>query len=575
MLENAGIPLVDGLGTRQRCPRFLSRRVRRRAETASNFIDGMRAVVPFKWLRVISVVGLTTLTTLASSRLSNGQDGAAEPVVGAVRITGVADVQADAVSSLVFLKSGDVFTGEALEKSVEEILQYYVERGRFLARVTVEEIDQIDEDTEGGQPTYDSAPRLEVTLRVEAGPVVPLKRIDLVGGSRTAPTLVARVAGLQVGETLPEFNPVAIQRSLISAGLFEDVGEPELLVESDSGAVLRIPVVEGDPGSFDLVLGYLPPQDGTGEGSIIGNGHLQLRNMFGGGRTLAVRLNRLPGHASSIDARASTPFLIGLPLGASVDFHGLEQDSTYGKQDYGGEFRYYAASGMDVFGNFSREITSPGRAGLRLGLTGRQTIPDADAWFLGVGATVRRVDRASNPTRGMFFEMNLESGRKERSERVVVDADTSRRSTVLDQKRLRAAARVFLPTFQRQVLVFGADAGLLISAEYDRSDLFRFGGATTLRGYDEDRFIGRAVGRGLAEYRLLIDRVSYAYAFFDLGYVERPVLPDLDPESSFHPGYGIGIQFRTAVGLVNVSAAVNPESGPTDARIHAGLSFGL
>jgi outer membrane translocation and assembly module TamA len=109
-----------------------------------------------------------------------------------------------------------------------------------------------------------------------------------------------------------------------------------------------------------------------------------------------------------------------------------------------------------------------------------------------------------------------------------------------------------------------------------RSDLFRFGGATSLRGYDEDRFLGRVVGRALIEYRFLMDRESFAYAFVDVGFVDRPETPDLtSSESGLHPGYGLGIQFRTAVGLVNVSAALNPESGPTDARIHAGLSFGL
>ena len=202
-------------------------------------------------------------------------------------------------------------------------------------------------------------------------------------------------------------------------------------------------------------------------------------------------------------------------------------------------------------------------------------VPSADAWFLGLGASVRRTDRLRNPTRGIFVVMNLETGRKERSERRVIDADTTRGTTLIEQQRLRAEARAYVPTFERQVLVFGGSAGLLVSSDYDRSDLFRFGGATTLRGYDEDRFEGRIVARGLVEYRLLIDRTSFAYAFFDLGFVDRPETPDLPASAALHPGYGIGLQFETAVGLVNVSAALNPENGPTDARIHAGLSFGL
>ena len=123
------------------------------------------------------------------------------------------------------------------------------------------------------------------------------------------------------------------------------------------------------------------------------------------------------------------------------------------------------------------------------------------------------------------------------------------------------------------MLVTGADARVLLSPEYDRSDLFRFGGATTLRGYDEDRFLGRIVGRALVEYRILIDAVSYAYAFFDGGYVDRPATPDAQAAADIRPGYGMGVRFRTAAGIVNVSAALNPESGPgTSASMQEFLS---
>ncbi len=485
--------------------------------------------------------------------------------LGEIELVGVSEAHKEAISLSADLRPGDAFGPEVLEREVGRILSYYEREGRFLASIAVERLELLD----------GPLPRFEITLRIDEGPRLRLKRIELIGGGRTNPSLVGRVTGLRAGEPIEHYDPELVRRSLVDVGFFEDVGDPTIFIESDSGAVLRIPIEEGDPGSFDLVLGYLPSQVANERGSIVGSGHLELRNVFGGGRTLAVRLHRLPGQASSIDVGLSNPFLFGLPLGVSGSFHGLEQDSTYGKQDYGGEINYYVASGVDLVGSFSREITSPGQEGVRLGADGRQLVSNAEAWFLGLGVSVRRVDRLRNPTRGLFVEMNLETGRKVRSERRVVGTDTTRRSSGLEQKRLQAGARAYLPTFRRQVLVFGADTGLLISSEYDRSDLFRFGGATSLRGYDEDRFLGRTVARGLVEYRLLIDRLSFAYGFFDLGYVDRPLTPELDATSAFHPGYGIGIQFETAVGLVNVSAALNPEGGPTEARIHAGLSFGL
>jgi outer membrane protein assembly factor BamA len=485
--------------------------------------------------------------------------------IGELDLVGLEDAERDGILRLMETRQGTVFDLDRLERDLQSVLIGYEHAGRLLAEAEVEDLRLISEDP----------PQVAIKIRVAAGPQVPLKRIELPGAERTKPSFVAMLAGLEIGRPLTEYDPDALRRRLEDSALFESVGELELVVESDTAAVLRVPLAEVDPGSFDLVFGYLPPQTQGVRGTFIGTGHLTLNNLFGRGRSIAIKLNRLPNQASSMEASASDPFLFGRPLGVEIRFNGHEQDSTFGKQAYRGELAYRFPGGLGVFGGFSREVTRPGQAGLRIAGSGRQVVPRSDAWFLGIGIRFSRLDRSVNPTTGFLLETNLETGRKERSERRIVEADTTRDILVLRQERLQVTGRAFVPTLSRQVLVFGGDAAILVSNEYDRSDLFRFGGATSLRGYDEDRFVGRIVARALLEYRFLIDRVSFAYAFLDVGFVDRPETPELSADQELRPGYGLGIQFRTVVGLVNVSAAINPESGPTDARIHAGLSFGL
>ncbi len=483
--------------------------------------------------------------------------------VGAIGFRGIPEDEAVRMRTRMETRQGRVLDPARLETDLQQILASYEREGFALAAATVDEIGLVD------------STELAVSITISKGPQVRLKRVQLPQGARTSTSFVARLVGHQPGAIVTRYDPELIRRRLEETGLYETVGVPQLIVEPDTGAVLFIPLEEADPGSFDLVLGYLPPQGPAEKGSIVGNGRLEMRNMMGGGRRISVRLNRLPNQVSSIDVSAGDPFLLGLPIGVEGRFNGMEQDSTFGKQAYEGELQYRFEGGMTAFGGFSREVTRPGQAGLRLARDGRQVIPRSDAWFLGLGMRFENVDRRINPTRGLFVETNLETGAKEVTDRRIVGSDTTSVTRSIDQKRLQAAVRFYLPAFGRQVLVLGADGGLLVSESYDRSDLFRFGGATSLRGYDEERFLGSAVARGLAEYRFLIDRASYAYLFIDLGFVDRPETPDLASAGGFHPGYGMGIQFRSALGLVNVSAALNPDAGPTDARIHAGLSFGL
>lgn len=486
-------------------------------------------------------------------------------ILGEVHITGLDPERLRIVRTEVAFGTGEPFDPLRMEADIERVLSVLEREGLPLSTASVEMIGR----------SGDMPDRLAVTVHIVSGPEVVLRRFDLEGAQRTRPQLVTRLAGMKPGMKMLRFDPERLRRRIEGTELFETVGTPVLRIAADTSAVVRIPVEEGPPGAFDLVLGYLPSSEDGERGSITGSGHLALRNPFGRGRTMSLRLNRLPDQVSSLDVSAAWPFAFGFPLGLEAGFSGLEEDSTYGKRAYRGELNYDLAPGMKVFAGFSRESTAPGQAGVRIGPSGRQVAPMAKARFLGLGVRLSLLDRISNPSQGFYMEMNLESGRKERTEYQVVGMDTLRSRTLLEQRRLHATGRWFAPAFSRSVVVVGVDASVLLSPEYDRSDLFRFGGAATLRGYDEDRFLGRIVGRALVEYRILIDAISYAYAFFDLGYVDRPKTPDLQVMRGIHPGYGVGIRFKTAAGLINMSAALNPESGPGDVRIHAGVSFGL
>lgn len=480
--------------------------------------------------------------------------------VAEVRLEGVEALDPERQRSLMQTRPGRVLDLDALREDLDALLTAYERAGLPLARAEVETVV-----TEGDRPG------LRVTVRVDEGETLALRGVELVPAGRTDPGFVARTAGLTPGQPLGAFEPERIRRDLEETGLYEEVGTPELALGAD-GATVRVPVTEAPPGTFDLVFGYLPP-DGSGDsGAVVGNGSLVLRNLFGRGRALSLQLVRNPGLVSSLDVRLTDPFVLGLPLRLEAQFSGYQQDSTFQRQRYGVEAGYRLSPGLEALITASREFVDAGIAGAAL-VDGRQRIPEADAWFAGAGVRYRRLDQRLNPRRGLAVATTLEQGVKRRD--LAADTTDVAAPVNVSQQRLLAEARLFLPTLRRQVLALGADAAFLLGDVYDDSDLFRFGGATSLRGYDEEQFRGNIVGRLLVEYRYQIDRTSYAFLFSDIGYIERPDTPGLDGERLFRPGYGFGIQYRTPLGLVAVSYALNPDDGPTRGKVHVGLSFGL
>lgn len=485
--------------------------------------------------------------------------------VGSVQIDGAEALGEDVLRRLIGTAPGQVFDPQRLEADLAAVLARYEADGYPLAQIRVDEVA-----LQPGDP-----PTLGLTLAIDEGGALWLRRVAPEGGARTSAAFAARAAGLRPGQPLTAYDPDAIRERLEATGLYRRVGTPELRVGAGGATTMAIPLEEEPPGAFDLVLGYLPPEGSRG-GRVVGQGHLALSNLFGGGRRLSLRLDRSAGQVSTVHAQAADPYVMGWPLRLELGFDGRQQDSTFNKQAYRVAAGYELAPGVEVVGTLSREATRPGTRGAALQRTAQQ-VARADAWFAGLGLRARRLDNRWNPRRGFLLETTLERGRKERAARVVTaEGDTTARGGTLRQERLEATGRLFLPAWARQVVALGADADVLLSDVYDDSDLFRLGGATSLRGYDEERFRGNVALRVLAEYRYLLDRRSFAYLFVDLGYVETPALaPGAERARGWYPGYGIGLQFDTRLGLVGTTYALNTEDGPVDGRVHIGLSVGL
>jgi outer membrane protein assembly factor BamA len=414
-----------------------------------------------------------------------------------------------------------------------------------------------------------------ITVEVDPGVAATVAGVELPGAARTRPAFVARLAGIRIGRRLADFDAEDIRETLLATDFFAEVGQPEIRRDAADRVTVVIPVRESAPGNFDLVMGYTPETSSAATGGLVGNGHLRLRNLFGGGRDMRLRLNRLPGRVSNVDVSMADPAVFGLPVGLEGSFRGVQQDSTYDQQQYGIHVTYGLTRNLSVVVGATREVTKPGQAGLVL-RSEEQRIPRSTAVFLGAGMRFEAVDWPANPRRGLIVETMFERGNKNRTgRRVVASGDTLIERTRNRQERLRVLTRYFVPLARRQAVVIGVDARLLLSDDYDESDLIRFGGASSLRGYNEEQFVGRLAGRALLEVRHLLDRYAYAFVFADVGYLEVPDTPELVSARQLLPGFGFGIQFRTAVGLVNATYAFNDSDRVSDGRVHVGLSFNL
>lgn len=477
-------------------------------------------------------------------------------VIEEFHLEGLTSVDESLIRAQLGTREGRPLDPDLLEDDILIILHELERAGRPLARADISEIT----------PTDDG---FIVRVSIDEGRPLVLYGVELFPDGRTNPSFAARLADIELNRPLDTFDPSEIRQNLEASGLFESVDEPVLVLDKEERLILRIPVEERQPGAFDLVLGYLPPDAEDESGRIMGNGSLILRNLLGRGLQMSLELVQNPGLISSIDIRAGDPFFLGLPFMLEGSFSGYQRDSTFSFRSFGLEGGYRLSRTLDLVMLVSNERVESGVAGSEI-INGQYAVSNAQGWFAGFGVRFERVDRPLNPRSGIIFQSIIEEGSRRRRL-----AEGSTEPTTVGRRRLRTHGRVFVPTFSRQTLVLGADVRILLGDHFDASDLFRFGGATTMRGYDEEQFLGQIVGRGLFEYRYQLDPTSFAFVFADVGYVDRPAVPGIPEDQQWLNGYGYGLQYRTPLGLAMASYALNPDDGATRGKVHIGLSIGL
>lgn len=423
-------------------------------------------------------------------------------------------------------------------------------------------------------PSGDS---LDVGFQIHEGERLPLGRVVLRGARRATDAFALRASGLASGEPVIGFDPGRVRQALLDSGAFVAVGIPELVRDPDGALVVEVEVEEGPPGMVDAVLGYLPPTAGR-SGELVGTARVDLASPFGGGRTMALALDRSPGLASRLAFAASDPFVFGLPLRVGIGFEGEGRDSLYSRQRGAAEVGIRLAPGLSLAVTAARESVQPGRSGARVGNEGVPRVRRSSAWFGGLTLRFTSLDSRRAPSRGLLLVTAVEQGVRARDALDALSAPTR-----LSQQRLDVAIRGFVPVRSGIVGVLGGDLRALLTARgetsvatrYDEGELFRFGGAASLRGYDEDTFLGNVVGRALAEVRAGLGGETFAFAFSDFGLVRRPEVADLGAEARVLPGYGLGVQLQAGQGLVAVTYALNPDLPLSRGKVHLRLQLGL
>ncbi len=458
----------------------------------------------------------------------------------------------------MFLK-GRTFDKFSLEQDINSALTYFENNGYPFAKIIISSIYFYTDSTSG---EYFA----DINLKAERGIYCKIDRIEIDGNLSTKDYVILRELRLNTGQEYSQRIIDKIPEKLNRLGFFEPVGQPEFFLNSKNEGVLRIKVKEKQTNNFDGIIGYIPPTTPGTSGYLTGLVNISLRNIFGTGRAAAIRWQQYDIYSQDLEIKYLEPWLFSYPFNFTASLFQRKQDSTYVQRKIEGSLEYLATENISASVFLSTEAVIPTENGSTL-----FTVFNSTSVTTGVNITIDTRDDPYSPTQGILFENSYSFSRKKINgpQQFI----TSGVSTNVNLQRLTLDLSGYYELFPKQVIALGLHGRELRGSFFEVSDLFRLGGANTLRGYREDQFLGNRVTWTNLEYRLLLTRRTFGFAFFDTGYYLRNADPqnNIPKSEGFKIGYGVGFNVETSLGVLRVSFALAKGDSFSQGKIHFGI----
>ena len=478
--------------------------------------------------------------------------------IDSAAVEGARALSADAARERLRVRGGEPFDPERFARGADDLLVAYERAGYPFARLVPRD--------------FTRGPGLTFRLTVDEGPHALLAGLAVTGNKGTRESYIAREMLLHPGTA---WNPRALERGrarLLRTGLFRSVGTPYPLVD-ESGAVRVGLVVEEAPANrIEGVFGFNQGEGGE-DGFFSGYLDLLLRNLGGSGRRVSVRWERRTEDARELRFGYREPWVFTLPLGIGFDLSRTFRDSTYAQTAVTGLLEMPVSAELSLSARGAYDSWSPGDREPAV-------VPNSRRTSVGAGVRWTATDEPTNPGRGVNIDLAADYGSKEIDEVTPAVGDSIprvvRKSTI-EEWIGRAAGELFVPLSGPHTLRLSAFGNAIWSDERPVPEYERFflGGARSLRGYDEDRFLGDRVGVITAEYRFRLGGRSRLFLFVDQGFVSfeqvEPgggvVRTDLTPL-----GWGGGLQADSRVGIMGIGVGIPEGEGLSSARVHVSVA---
>jgi len=464
----------------------------------------------------------------------------------------------DYISLFNYLK-GEIFNLYEIENIIDNLLSDFENEGFPFAAVRIQSVYLYDDSTSEDHLA-------DIYLSLDEGNKSTIDKIEVTGNTSTKDYVIVRELRIEQGEEYSQVKVENLPRRLNKLRFFDPVPVPSFYLNSKNDGVLQIKVKERNTNNFDGIIGYIPPQNENESGYVTGMVDITLRNIFGTGRAAAISWEKLTRVSQELELKYLEPWLFGYPFNLNARLFQRIQDSTYVQRIIGGGIEYLATEDISATAFVLAEQVIPTTREVQV-----FTVYNSSSITTGVGLTIDLRDDPLATLSGFIFENSYSYSAK--TINGPPEYISEGLETEINLQRITAGLGAYFEVFPRNVIALRVNGKELSGPFFEQSDLWRFGGTKTVRGYREEQFLASRIAWTNLEYRLMLSQRTYTFVFFDSGYYLLEPIPEIGilRAEDFIFGYGIGIALDTAIGLLGVSFAFADGDTFSEGKIHFGI----
>jgi outer membrane protein assembly factor BamA len=458
-------------------------------------------------------------------------------------------------ASVSRIHAGASFHWASLQGDIASILDDLNNHGYPFARVTILDI----------VPETDPMPEVDVILRIQKGPQTTVSFLQFTGNKLTKSRVLERETRLRLGALYSEAAATRAQRYLQKLSFLSSVQAPEIVFDQKGRTGLAFRVAEAPSTHLDFIAGYLPGREKGEKGTVTGLVDLSLLNLLGTGRRTLVHWDRPSKTVQTIRLEYEEPWVAGQPVALRGGFEQRIEDTLYVKRAASLSATARVTDALELWGTARYDEVIPDSAS-RMVLQ----LPATNTTGLEIGFLWDTRDWPINPRAGNMFSTFAGFAWRHASQNSAGNEAGQYRHNSAGVDAEHASE-----IFPRWIVDVALHGKILESNEPEipYADLYRLGGARSLRGYREEQFLGSRIGWMNLELRYWLGRSSRFFGFVDGGAYFRQQLQDGNQVQfqGFKLGTGVGIRVETSLGIWGFDYALGEGDRLLTGKVHISL----